>query len=83
MSIRSLVSLRSLLIRQNLSQAGPSTYHSKAVRGLSTTLLRSDLSAELEKQLNPREVIERKRKEFEEKYGDKLKKKVERCVSAI
>lgn len=36
--------------------------------------------AEIDKQINSREVIERKRKEFEEKYGDKLKKRVERCV---
>ena len=36
--------------------------------------------AEIDKKLNPRELIERKRKEFEAKYGDKLKKRVESCV---
>lgn len=33
---------------------------------------------ELDKQLNPRELIEQKRKAFEEKYGDKLKRKAQR-----
>ena len=48
-----------------------------AVRNLSATARRLDIEAEIDKRINPREVIERKRKEFEEKYGNKLKKKVE------
>ncbi|KAK4684491.1 hypothetical protein P7C73_g5679, partial [Tremellales sp. Uapishka_1] len=38
---------------------------------------RPNILAELDKQLNPREIIEQKRKAFEEKYGDKLKRKME------
>lgn len=48
------------------------------VRTLSTTRPRNDIQAEIDKRINPREVIEKKRKEFEDKYGDKLKKKVEK-----
>jgi hypothetical protein len=48
-----------------------------AVRYFSVTPGRYDIEAEIDKRINPREVIERKRKEFEEKYGNKLKKKVE------
>ncbi|WVF65430.1 hypothetical protein IAT40_000157 [Kwoniella sp. CBS 6097] len=47
------------------------------IRCFTSTQIRPDLLNELEKQLHPRELIERKRKEFEEKYGDKLKKRVE------
>jgi len=36
--------------------------------------------AEIDKRLNSREIIEKKRQEFEAKYGDKLKKRVEKCV---
>jgi ATP synthase F1 complex assembly factor 1 len=46
-------------------------------RALSVTSRRQDIEAEIDKRINPREVIERKRKEFEDKYGHKLKKKVE------
>ena len=46
-------------------------------RNISVTARRLDIEAEIDKRINPREVIERKRKEFEEKYGNKLKKKVE------
>jgi lipoate-protein ligase A len=48
-----------------------------STRYLSVTARRSDIEAEIDKRINPREVIERKRKEFEDKYGHKLKKKVE------
>jgi ATP synthase F1 complex assembly factor 1 len=48
-----------------------------AVRFLSATPRRLDIEAEIDKRINPREVIEKKRKEFEDKYGHKLKKKVE------
>lgn len=47
------------------------------LRCLSASATRRDIQAEIERQLNPREIIERKRKEFEDKYGDKLKKRVE------
>lgn len=36
----------------------------------------SDLVKRLEEQLTPREAVERKRKEMEAKYGDKLTKRV-------
>jgi ATP synthase F1 complex assembly factor 1 len=48
------------------------------VRAFSSTVPRSDIQAEIDKRINPREVIEKKRKEFEDKYGDKLKKRVEK-----
>ena len=48
-----------------------------AVRCISFTSRRFDIEAEIDKRINPREVIEKKRKEFEDKYGHKLKKKVE------
>ena len=35
----------------------------------------------IDKQLNSREIIEKKRQAFEAKYGDKLKKRVETCVT--
>ncbi|ORY33123.1 ATP11 protein-domain-containing protein [Naematelia encephala] len=46
-------------------------------RALSTTVVRTNALAELDKQLNPRDLIEQKRRQYEAKYGDKLKKKVE------
>jgi len=49
-----------------------------AARSLSTTTIRGDVMSEIDKQLNPREIIERRRKEFEAKYGDKLQKRMER-----
>lgn len=49
----------------------------RAVRALSTTGRRYDIQAEIDKRINPREVIEKKRKEFEDKYGDKLNKRVQ------
>ncbi|KAK8843956.1 hypothetical protein IAR55_006748 [Kwoniella newhampshirensis] len=48
-----------------------------STRALASTALRSDILNEVEKQLHPRELIERKKREFEEKYGDKLKQKIE------
>jgi ATP synthase F1 complex assembly factor 1 len=48
-----------------------------AVRYISVTPRRLDIEAEIDKRINPREIIEKKRKEFEDKYGHKLKKKVE------
>jgi hypothetical protein len=49
-------------------------------RPLSTTALRRDMLSDLDKQLNPREIIEAKRKAYEEKYGDKLKRKIAKWV---
>lgn len=37
----------------------------------------ADIIKQLEESLTPREAVERKRREFEAKYGDKLKQKVE------
>jgi hypothetical protein len=48
------------------------------VRPLSTSIPRRDVMEDLDKQLNPREVIEAKRRAFEEKYADKLKRRIER-----
>ncbi|WWC91068.1 uncharacterized protein L201_006009 [Kwoniella dendrophila CBS 6074] len=68
-SIISRLSLRSAATRQS------SISRFTGLRSLSTSLVRRDVLSELENQLHPRELIERKRKEFEEKYGDKLNKK--------
>ncbi|WVQ63767.1 uncharacterized protein L199_001921 [Kwoniella botswanensis] len=64
------LSLRSPVFRSPLSAS------TIAHRSICTTQVRRDVLSELENQLHPRELIERKRKEFEEKYGDKLNKKV-------
>ncbi|WWD06891.1 hypothetical protein V865_004988 [Kwoniella europaea PYCC6329] len=64
------LSLRSPVFRSPLSVS------TIAHRSICTTQIRRDVLSELENQLHPRELIERKRKEFEEKYGDKLNKKV-------
>jgi ATP synthase F1 complex assembly factor 1 len=72
-------SLRALrpLLRHSLP--GPSVLRTPlaGARPLSTSLVRRDVLEELDAQLNPREIIERKRRAFEEKYGDKLKEKVQ------
>lgn len=47
-------------------------------RSLSTSLRRNDILSELEEKLHPRELVERKRKLMEEKYGEKLKKAAEK-----
>lgn len=49
----------------------------RVAKAFSTSKRSSDIQAEIDKRINPREVIEKKRKEFEDKYGDKLKKRVE------
>lgn len=36
--------------------------------------------AEIDKKLNSREIIDQKRKEFEEKYNTKLQQRIERSV---
>ncbi|WWC98111.1 hypothetical protein V866_005002 [Kwoniella sp. B9012] len=64
------LSLRSPVFRSPFSAS------TIAHRSICTTQVRRDVLSELENQLHPRELIERKRKEFEEKYGDKLNKKV-------
>ncbi|WWC63892.1 uncharacterized protein I303_106497 [Kwoniella dejecticola CBS 10117] len=57
------------------SATAPASTYRVAAKTLSTSAVRRDVLSELENQLHPRELIERKRKEFEEKYGDKLNKK--------
>ncbi len=47
------------------------------IRSFSSSRCQRDILQDLDKQLNPREIIEKKRKIFEEKYGDKLKRKIE------
>lgn len=76
MSIRALGSRELPALRRFAARAGPSTAR-LAFRAFSASRCRSDIASELEKQLNPRELIEKKRKLYEEKYGDKLKKRVE------
>jgi ATP synthase F1 complex assembly factor 1 len=65
-----------------LPRAGPSRLprinRFVAIRPLCTTPLIRNVMAELDKRLNPREVIEEKRKAFEEKYAEKLKRRIER-----
>lgn len=63
-----------------LRHAAASSSRLGPARLFCSTPLRRDIMAEIDKTLNPRELIERKRKEFEAKYGDKLKKRVESCV---
>lgn len=66
------------------AKGGPSSLlpviRNHVIRPLSTTTPKRDIMAELDKRLNPREVIEEKRKAFEEKYADKLKRRIERSV---
>jgi ATP synthase F1 complex assembly factor 1 len=51
---------------------------SRSVRALSSTArAQRDILEEFSEQITPRELVERKRKEMEAKYGDKLKKKAE------
>ncbi|BEI85203.1 hypothetical protein CcaverHIS002_0506040 [Cutaneotrichosporon cavernicola] len=65
--------LRTALAR--LPRVGAS---SAQVRAFTASSARADdIIKKLEESLTPREAVERKRKEFEAKYGDKLKKKVE------
>ncbi|KIR82608.1 ATP synthase mitochondrial F1 complex assembly factor 1 [Cryptococcus gattii E566] len=47
-------------------------------RSLSTSRRRNDILSELEEKLHPRELVERKKKLMEEKYGEKLKKAAEK-----
>lgn len=64
--------LRSTLLRL------PRASSSRSVRSLSSSApLRRDILSEFEEQITPRELVERKRKEFEAKYADKLKSKIE------
>lgn len=47
------------------------------VRTFAGSAVRRDVNNKIEELIAPREVIERKRKEMEAKYAEKLKKKVE------
>lgn len=46
-------------------------------RPFATSARSGDIIKKLEESLTPREAVERKRKEMEAKYGDKLKQRVE------
>lgn len=65
----------------SIRQAVASSSRCRPTRLFSTTLARRDVMTEIDKQLNSREIIEKKRQAFEAKYGDKLKKRVETCVA--
>lgn len=71
-----LTSMRS--VHASSSRLAVPLRNTLVVRALSSSRRCSDIQAEIDKRINPREVIEKKRKEFEDKYGDKLKKRVER-----
>ncbi|OCF42984.1 ATP synthase mitochondrial F1 complex assembly factor 1 [Kwoniella heveanensis CBS 569] len=77
LSRQSLRPLSSSFLWSTPSTASTSRLIQTQIRCFTNSQRRSDLLNDLEKQLHPRELIERKRKEFEEKYGDKLKKRVE------
>lgn len=70
-----LTSMRS--VQASSSRLTTAVRASRVVRPFSTSRPSCDIQAEIDKRINPREVIERKRKEFEDKYGAKLKKRVE------
>jgi ATP synthase F1 complex assembly factor 1 len=67
----------SALLRQTVASSSKCVARPTGVRLLSSTRARYDLMREVENNLNSKEVIEKKRREFEAKYGDKLKKRVE------
>lgn len=67
----------SALLRQTVASSSKCVARPTGIRLLSSTRARYDLMREVENKLNSKEVIERKRREFEAKYGDKLKKRVE------
>ena len=50
------------------------------VRALATTAPRHTNIEEILDRVTPREAIEEKRREYEEKYGDKLRRRIEACV---
>lgn len=52
----------------------------RPLRLLTSSAPLHNIAAERERTLNPRELIERKRKQYEEKYRDQLKRKVEAWV---
>jgi len=65
------------MLRSTLARIPRATASSSfGARALSSTTTRRNVLKDLEEQITPRELVERKRKEFEAKYGDKLKKKV-------
>ncbi|KAL7421292.1 hypothetical protein Q5752_004177 [Cryptotrichosporon argae] len=49
----------------------------RSLRAFSTSAARRDVLADLEEKIMPRELVERKRKAFEDKYGDKLRRRAE------
>lgn len=65
--------LRATLLRIPRASASSSRLGARALS--STTPRRRDMLDAFEEVITPRELVERKRKEFEAKYGDKLKQK--------
>lgn len=53
------------------------------LRALSSTAARQNVNKQIDELIAPREVIEKKRKEMEAKYADKLKRKVEAWVGKV
>ncbi|WVQ81122.1 hypothetical protein IAT38_003244 [Cryptococcus sp. DSM 104549] len=74
MAARSLLASSSRLGRPALLRQ---LHFNQAQRSLSTSLSRRDILSELDKQLHPREIVEKKKKEMEEKYAEKLRKRAE------
>ncbi|WVQ73794.1 hypothetical protein IAR50_003374 [Cryptococcus sp. DSM 104548] len=60
-----------------LSRAARPSISRIALRSFSTTVRRCDVLSDLDKHINPRELIEQKKKLMEEKYAQKLKKRAE------
>jgi ATP synthase F1 complex assembly factor 1 len=70
--------LRTTLLRTAVPRTPRATASTSRLgfRALSSSAPRSrDLLDAFEEAITPRELVEKKRKEFEAKYGDKLKKK--------
>ncbi|GMK55532.1 hypothetical protein CspeluHIS016_0205880 [Cutaneotrichosporon spelunceum] len=66
------------MLRSTLARLPRARLPAVPARAFSASSTRADdIIKKLEESLTPREAVERKRKEFEAKYGDKLKQKVE------
>lgn len=65
------------MIRPALTPLARLPVRSLRARPFSATARRTDIIKQLEESLTPREAVERKRKEMEEKYAAQLKQKIE------
>jgi ATP synthase F1 complex assembly factor 1 len=65
------------MLRTTLTRLPRARVAAVPARSFAASSAPRDIIKKLEESLTPREAVERKRKEFEAKYGDKLKQKVE------